>query len=251
MSTQLSGSFQFDPVSIDVRGSYSKSAREAPYELTMGYARTNAAADPYGAYFTNRLSGQNRNYANIAFSHLEENLLSAGGGLTWRLRPSIALSAGYDFTDTERDSTRREFQIRAPSTFPSGVALLRPDLLLGSDVIDYYDIGLVETTETDPAFTAKLHTHAGYLQAQVELLEGLELSAGAAVRAGRAGCAPGAGVHDTVQFGCFDASRKRLRAAGRHAHMEVPWRHAAAFQRISNHRASAVPGTDVPEILRP
>jgi outer membrane receptor protein involved in Fe transport len=145
----------------------------------MGYARTNATADPYGAYFTNRLSGQNRNYANIAFSDLEENLLSAGGGLTWRLRPSIALSAGYDFTDTERDSTRREFQIRAPSTFPSGVALLRPDLLLGADVIDYYDIGLVETTETDPAFTAKLRTHAGYLQAQVELFEGLELSAGA------------------------------------------------------------------------
>ena len=178
VSTQLSGGFKLDPVTIDMRAAYSHSKREAPYELEMGYARNNSASDPYGAYFVNRLSGQNRNYANISFSDLGEDLWSGGAGVTWRMRPSLALSAGYEYTYTQRDSARREFQIRAPSTFPSAIGMLRPDYLLGPAVIDYYDIGMVETTETDPAFAAQLRVHAGYAQAQAELVEGLELSAG-------------------------------------------------------------------------
>ena len=54
------------------------------------------------------------------------------------------MTAGYDIADTERDSQRREFQVIAPSDFPSEVGLLRPDYLLGSAVIEYYNIGLVE-----------------------------------------------------------------------------------------------------------
>jgi outer membrane receptor protein involved in Fe transport len=179
MSTQLTAGFRFDPVSIDMRASYSQSSRTAPYELEMGYARTNIAADPYGTHFVNRLSGQNRNFANIAFSDLGEDLLSGGVDLNWRVRPGMALTAGIDYTWTQRDSTRREFQIRAPATFPSAVGLFRPDLLLGADIIDYYDIGLVETTETDPAFAAQMRTRAAYLQMQAELMDGLELSVGA------------------------------------------------------------------------
>jgi outer membrane receptor protein involved in Fe transport len=179
ISSQLSGGFRLDPVNIDARVSYSHSKRESPYELDIGYARDNIAADPYGAFFMNRLSGQNRNYANIAFSDLNEDLWSGGAGVTWPIRTSLSLSAGYEYTYTQRDSARREFQIRAPSTFPSAIGLLRPDYLLGPAVVDYYDVGLIETTETDPAFAAQLRVHAGYLQAQAELVEGLELSAGA------------------------------------------------------------------------
>ena len=179
LSTQLTTGFRFDEVSIDTRASYSHSSRSAPYELSMGYARTNIAADPYGAHFVNRLSGQNRNFANIAFSNLGEDLMSAGLDLNWRVRPGLALTAGVDYAWTERDSARREFQIRAPSTFPAGVGMLRPDMLLGGAVIDNYDIGLIETTETDPAFAAQMRTRAAYLQLQAELADGLELSVGA------------------------------------------------------------------------
>jgi TonB-dependent receptor len=178
-STQLNGGLSLGPVSIDARAAYSNTSREAPYELTMGYGRTNVAADPTGAFFVNRLSGQNRNFANIAFSDLEEDQLSGGIDLNWRVMPGVVLQAGYDYGNTERESTRREFLYRAPLTFPSGVGLFRPDFLLGDAVIDYYDIGLIESTESDPKFAAELEVNAFYLQGQAEIVEGLELSLGA------------------------------------------------------------------------
>ncbi|MDR2214593.1 MAG: TonB-dependent receptor, partial [Nevskiaceae bacterium] len=178
LSTQLSGGMRFDSISLDGRAAYSRTSRNAPYELTMGYARTNIAADPYGEYFVNRLSGQNRNFANIVFSDLGEDQVSAGLDMTWRVMPDVVVQAGVDFADTTRDSTRREFQIRAPSTFPSAVGMFRPDYLLGSAVIEYYGIGLIETTESDPKFSAGLRTYAGYLQGQVALSEALDLSVG-------------------------------------------------------------------------
>lgn len=179
LSTQLTGGFNLEPLSISTRASYSTSEREAPYELGMGYVRTNQAASPTGAYFINRLDNGQTGYAEISFSDLEEDLWSAGVDLTAQLLPRLVLSAGLDVTDTQRDSTRRAFQIVAPSNFPSGVAMLRPDYLLSPTVIDTYDIGLIETTETDPAFSAALRTEAAYTQLQAELADGLELSAGA------------------------------------------------------------------------
>lgn len=179
LSTQLTGGFDFDPLRIDARASYSTSRREAPYELGIGYVRTNQAASPYGAYFINRLDNGQTGFAEIAFSDLEEDLWSTGVDLTAQLTDNMVLSAGLDISDTHRDSTRRAFQIVAPSSFPSGVAMLRPDALLGADIVDSYNIGLIETTETDPAFSARLRTEAVYAQLQTELLDGLELSAGA------------------------------------------------------------------------
>lgn len=178
LSTQITGGFNVDPVKVSTRASYSTSKREAPYELGIGYVRTNQAASPYGAYFINRLDNGQSGYAEIAFSDLQEDLWSAGVDLTAQVLPRVALSAGVDVADTQRDSVRRAFQIVAPSSFPSGVAMLRPDYLLSAAVIDLYDIGLIETTESDPAFTAALRTESAYTQMQAELTDGLELSAG-------------------------------------------------------------------------
>lgn len=178
-STQLTGGFDFDGLQVNTRASYSRSRREAPYELDIGYVRTNQAASPYGEYFINRLDNGQNGYAEIAFSDLEEDLWSAGVDLTAQVLPRVALSAGLDVTDTQRDSTRRAFQIVAPSTFPSGVAMLRPDHLLSRAVIEFFDIGLIEMTENDAAFSAGLRTEAAYAQLQAELTDGLELSAGA------------------------------------------------------------------------
>jgi TonB-dependent receptor len=181
LSTQLNGEFQLEPLKIGARASYSKSKRDAPFELGLGYVRTNQAASPYGGYFINRLDNGNTGYATAAFSDLDENLKSVGVDLTAPI-PFMAdttLTVGYDFTDTQRDSTRREFQIVAPSTLPNGVAMLRPDALISAQVIDMYGLGLVETTETDPAFAAQLRTNAGYAQVQTDLTDALQLSIGA------------------------------------------------------------------------
>ncbi len=177
-STQLSGGFNFDPVKIDLRAAYANSSRKAPFELAFGYSRSNIAADPYGAYFINRLDNGQTGFASIVFSELDEDLLAYGADASWEITPQFVMSAGLEGTDTERDSERREFLAIAPSTFPSGVAMFRPDYLLGSEVVDFYGIRALETTESDPAFTASLETQAAYLQVQAEVTDGFEVNAG-------------------------------------------------------------------------
>lgn len=177
-STQLSGGFNFDPVKIDLRAAYANSSRKSPFELAFGYSRSNAAADPVGDYFINRLDNGQTGFASIVFSDLDEDLLAYGADASWEVTPQLFVSAGLEGTDTERDSERREFLAIAPSTFPSGVGLFRPDYLLGSEVVDFYGIRAIETTESDPAFTASLETQAAYLQVQAEVADGFEVNAG-------------------------------------------------------------------------
>jgi outer membrane receptor protein involved in Fe transport len=179
ISTQLTADIYLDPITIGARASYSRSQRDAPFELAIGYQRSNQAGSPYGAYFVNRLDNGQAGYASAAFSDLEEDLKSAGVDVTWEFTSRFKATVGYDFADTERESTRREFQIIAPSSFPSAVGMLRPDYLLGPAVIEQFGIGLVETTESDPAFAAQLLTHAGYLQFQAGLTDTLDLNIGA------------------------------------------------------------------------
>ncbi len=163
INTQLVGEFKFSPEwSLDLRGSYANTKRKAPNELTLEYVRTNVAADPYGAYFVNRLNNGNNGDAHISFSDLNENLYSAGADLTYKPITDLAVTAGYAYLKTERDSSRRDFQFTAPSSFPTAVGMLRPDLLLGSAIIDYYNIALIDTNEGAPAFRAELKNHAGY-----------------------------------------------------------------------------------------
>ena len=179
LSTQLTADFNVDRLSIGARASYSESQRDAPFEIGIGYQRSNVEADPFGNQFINRLDNGNTGFATAAFSNLNETLKSAGADLTWDFGPSFKATAGYDYTQTERDSTRREFQIIAPSSFPTAVAALRADYLLGPAVIDAFDISLVETTESDPAFAAELLTNAAYLQFQANLGDRWDLSFGA------------------------------------------------------------------------
>jgi hypothetical protein len=176
--TQLTGAFNLGAVKLNARTAYMMSEREAPFELGFGYVRTNQAASPFGNVFINRLDNGQSGFGRIAFSDLSEDVWAAGVDLSWELRPGLVLTGGLDYADTQRDSERREFQIIAPSSLPSAVAMFRPDYLVGSAVIDFYDIGLVETTESDPAFAASLRTEAAYAQLQAELREGLEVNVG-------------------------------------------------------------------------
>jgi len=178
-SSQLSGGLNFDPLKVDARVAYAESNRSAPFELGVGYSRSNNPTSPYGSYLINRLDNGQTGFANIVFSTLDEKLLSYGIDFSYAFSPQVVASIGYEGSKTERDSQRREFQFVAPSTFETAVGMLRPDYLLGPAIIEYYKIGLVETTETDPAFAAELTTQAGYAQLQAELTDGLELNLGA------------------------------------------------------------------------
>jgi outer membrane receptor protein involved in Fe transport len=185
LSTQLAGTLQMNSVTLSGRASYSTSKRDAPYELNIGYSRSNNPASPFGAYFINGLNNGATGFAKIAFSDLSEDLVSGGFDIGWRVAPGTVLSLGYDYAYTSRESERREFQMIAPSSMPTEIGLLRPDLLLAPAPIEYYDIGLVETTESDPAFAARLLTHGAYLQLQTQLGESVDLSIGARYEDGK------------------------------------------------------------------
>src|SRR3546814_7557927 len=47
IDTQFVGAFQFDRLSLDLRGSYANSQREAPYERSFTYVRTNLRAEEH------------------------------------------------------------------------------------------------------------------------------------------------------------------------------------------------------------
>src|SRR3546814_2060512 len=180
IDTQFVGEFQFDRLSLDLRGSYANSQREVPYERSFTYVRTNlpTSQDPVGDKFVNDLGGT-RGDATIAFSDLTEALWSGGVELSYELAPRITATVGYAYSDTHRVSSRRSFQYRA-SGLPISVQQLRPDYLLSDATIQLYDITLLETSAQDDtaAFDAKLRTHAGYAQLQAEVAAGINVNAG-------------------------------------------------------------------------
>ncbi len=179
IDTQLTGEFKLTPeISLDVRGGYANSQREAPNELSFEYLRTNSPDDPYGAYFTNRLNNGQRGNATASYSNLNEDLWHGGIDLSYKVVPGVTATVGYAYTDTKRRTERRDFLFSAPSDFPIGIGLFRPDLLLQPSVIDYYRISLIDTNEANPVFDAGLRTHAGYAQIQAELTSTLSLNAG-------------------------------------------------------------------------
>jgi hypothetical protein len=176
-NTQIVGEFKVTPdLRIDMRGGYSKSQRDAPYELSTEYVRTNASSDPTGAYFVNVLN-RNRGDARVIFSKLTEELLSGGVDVTYKITPDIGITFGNAYSDTDRISSRREFFFDA-SALPSGVGMLRADLLLQPKIIDLYKISLFEGDEGNPAFEAKLRTWAGYGKINAQMGDMFNLDAG-------------------------------------------------------------------------
>lgn len=179
LNTQVVGEFKINEnLDVDLRGSYAETKRDAPYELSFEYTRTNVAADPFGQYFVNRLNNGNNGDARISFSELDERLWSAGADVSYRFSPDLSATVGYALVDTRRTSSRRDFQFQAPNTFPGGVDMFRPDLLLQPSVINSFGVTMVESNEGSPAFLATLKNYAGYVKANGRLMENLKFDVG-------------------------------------------------------------------------
>jgi hypothetical protein len=179
IDTQFAGEFKLtDALSLDLRGSYANSQREAPYEREFVYVRSNRdlTVDPVGDRFVNALNRQ-RGDASVAFSELNENLWSAGADLSYKIAPTFTVTAGYAFTDTKRTSSRYELHYDA-TNLPIAVQQLRPDYLTSDATLQLYDISLLEFSGNYPVYDAALRVHAGYGQVQAELFPGLSFNAG-------------------------------------------------------------------------
>ncbi len=179
INSQIVGEFKLtSDFSLDVRGGYANAQREAPNEYSFDYFRSNVATDPFGAFFINRLNNGQQGNATASFSDLSEDLWSGSFDVTYKGLDWMSLTAGYAYSDTSRRTERREFLVTASSTLPTGVALLRPDLLLSPNVINAFGISLIDTNENNPVFQADLRNHAGYLQANIDIVDGVSLNAG-------------------------------------------------------------------------
>ncbi len=179
IDTQLVGEFMLNPdLKLELRGSYANSQREAPGELFFEYVRTNAAADPFGAFFVNRLNNGNGGDARVTYSDLNEDLWAGGIDLSYKFSPALSVTVGGAYTNTHRTSSRRDFRFLAPNNFPSGVGLFRPDLLLQPNLVDYFGIELIETDEGNPAFDARMVNWAGYGKANLQVTDDVSLDFG-------------------------------------------------------------------------
>lgn len=191
IDTQLVGEFKLTPkLNVDVRASYANTKRDAPAELSFEYVRTNTSADPFGAYFVNRLNNGNGGDARVSYSELNEDLWSGGVDATYKIVPTLAATVGYAYLHTDRDSSRRDFQFQATNDFPRGVDMLRPDLLLAPAIIQNFNIALVETNEGNPAFQAMLQNHAAYAKLNGALFGNMEFDLGVRYETARQKVAP-------------------------------------------------------------
>ncbi|KPL68617.1 hypothetical protein SZ64_11200 [Erythrobacter sp. SG61-1L] len=196
IDSQLVGEFKFDKLSLDVRGGYARTDRRAPYNLTYIYAKTNNAADTYGDYYRVDLSGSGQQAlqesgVQVSFSDLNEELWYGGLDLSYEMADNLSATVGYAYTDTSRYTERRAFQLRAsvdlnflnpdgdpdiPPLDPAAIPALQqiltaagtrsPWLLFNAATFNMFNVNLLESGSTTPAFGAGLTIHAGYGQLQ-------------------------------------------------------------------------------------
>ncbi len=174
--TQAVGEFRFGDVSLNVRGGWAESQRNAPYERTYSYAFNETVRD-----YVNDLRSPGQN-AGVSFSTLTDTVWAGSADLAWRLPTAtdITLSAGYAYYDNDRDSLRRDFEYFPAGALPVEVAQQRIDYLLSDFNAYNWNVLLRETTGGlgSASFAAELVTHAGYVMAEAELVDGLTLNIG-------------------------------------------------------------------------
>ncbi len=198
--SQLVGAFKpVDALTLDVRGAYANSKRNAPYERQFDYlcSNTTTTGQPITVQDPNGTGGAQCNgayqvtqrfspFASIIFSELKEDLYSGQADATYKLsteRP-MSLSTGYFYSDTKRTSSRLQFNYQTPrggGTAPGyPYNLLRPDYLLAIDTND--PLNSLELQFNTPLgayqYDASLRIHAGYVQAEAEATDGVRATIG-------------------------------------------------------------------------
>lgn len=168
LDSQLVAELDFDTFKVDLRGGYAQTDREAPFNVTVPYTRTNNPGDPFGdkfvAFSTNQRSGVDS--FQTSFEELREKLWFGGIDLSYALTDNLEVSTGYSYSDTKRDS----FTLIIRPSISSGTdlasaaiatGLRRPGDIINGATLALFDVSLTDSTPF-PAFNASLEVHAGY-----------------------------------------------------------------------------------------
>jgi outer membrane receptor protein involved in Fe transport len=170
---QLTGDHSFGDFTLDWRGAYARSTRDAPYERTLRRFPDPVTGQP--------LYSQANQY-RINFSDLEDTIFSGGvnGSYTFPITASreAVLSAGYDYSDTDREFTLLALQFVGGNSLPLDVQAARPDFLFSPDNIDPARFVLQENSTINDNYAGALTVHAAYFMADVEILPLVRASAG-------------------------------------------------------------------------
>ncbi|MCK0127697.1 TonB-dependent receptor [Erythrobacter sp. F6033] len=167
IDTQLVAELDFNRVNIDLRGGYARTDREAPFNTTVSYTRTNIPGDPYGDFFVayfNQLS--DAGITTVAFDDLQEELWFAGADLSYELFDSFEVTVGGAYSDTTRRSSSREFRpfisgdVLDDSIVPA-LGLRRPGQIINDATLAGFNVTLTEASPF-PVFDAGIETKAGY-----------------------------------------------------------------------------------------
>jgi hypothetical protein len=173
--TQGSAYAVFGDLEVEAKGSFAKSRREAPYEKMIRYRLVN------GEFLHSTNSEQNY----TRFGEVDDQVISAGLDFDYTTslfanREAI-FSWGYAFYDNDRSAEQREFTFKASNVaLPVDVQASRVDYLFSDYNIGPNGLILQETTGATgaAAYDAALRTHAGYAQAEIEVLPLVRITGG-------------------------------------------------------------------------
>lgn len=175
LTSQAVGEFKFGKVEFDLRGSYSKSDRNSPYERTTQYRYVSTT----GGYSV-RLGAP----TGVIFSELDETVWAGGADLAYDLSDWIngKLSVGYAYSDTLRtfDSLNFVYDDGGAPIEGTAQSYLPIYQILLPELIDFEDVSLRQSNRAfgQASYRGDLTVHGGYVRADMELAQGLRLEAG-------------------------------------------------------------------------
>jgi outer membrane receptor protein involved in Fe transport len=189
LDNQAVAELKFGDFSVDVRGSWAKTKRDAPYERNYSYVFNDEIED-----YVNDLRSPGQN-ALVSFSNLDDELWYGAADFAYRFRNFIiptTLSAGYAYTDNTRTAIRRDFEYFPTGALPISVAQERIDFLLSDANVYLWNVLLRETTGGlgSAAYDAGLRINAGYVMAEMQPFSAVTLNVGVRYEEGRQSVTP-------------------------------------------------------------
>jgi TonB-dependent receptor len=166
-STQLAGEHDFmdGALSVDWRAAYARTSRDAPYETKFEYGQ-NAAGD-----WIHNIQGN-----LISFSTLEDEVVSGGADVSYRLplsdRRDAIFSVGVAAYDNTRSAERRDLQFEAVNGLTDSQRLSRVDYLTSDFNINPTTLQIREIAggNGDNAYNAQLKVNSVYAMVDAEII---------------------------------------------------------------------------------